>query len=364
MTADEFLSNHEYGRKPIRDIADVVKQWDHDRSRKSCDDATGMATMFTVLGIDAITGDGLLNEISPELVMSMSHLMGDKADTYDEARQLIADKLAHGNASFAGFVSKIKGQIGEDRFIQEYPDYALAISKSQVAVDAFKPLGDGVVEAVQIKMYADPNAVVKHMLSVQAKVDHGLSVQGDIVGQLNFAVPENIADEVRMLAAKHSELSNIHILTVKSSAFDVADVVRDAGNNIAHPLQHLGEDIISSVAFMAALDALTNAYLVAKGKKSIGAVVQEAVLKTPIGAVAITASKTTAMLMVKTGAAVNPIAIPVLTAIATRKLAQNWYDNRFKFAGRLKTEMEWISLLSIALLNRDRHLTASHALTG
>ena len=362
MTADEFLNDHEYGRKPVRDIADVVKQWDQDRGGKSCDDETGMATMLAVLGIDAMTSDGLLNEISPELVTSMSHLMGEKADTYDEARQLITDKLTHGDAAFTGFVSKIKGQIGEDRFIHEYPDYALAMSKSQEAVDAVKPLGDGLVEAVQIKMYGDPNAVVKHMLSVQSKVDHGLSVQGDIVGQLNFAVPENIADEVRRLAAKHSELSNIHILTVKSSASDVADVVRDAGNNIAHPLQHIGEDIASSVAFMAALDALTNAYLVAKGKKSIGAVVQEAVLKTPIGAAAITASKTTAMLMVKTGATVNPIVIPILTAIATRKLAQNWYDSRFKFAGRLKTEAEWVSLLSTALLNRDRRLTAAHAI--
>lgn len=362
MTADEFLSDHEYGRKPIRDIADVVKQWDQDRGGKSCDDETGMATMLAVLGIDAMTGDGLLNEISPELVTSMSHLMGEKVDTYDEARQLITDKLAHGDAAFTGFVSKIKGQIGEDRFIHEYPDYALAMSKSQEAVDAVKPLGDGLVDAVQIKMYADPDAVIRHMLSVQSKVDHGLLVQGDIVGQLNFAVPANIADEVRTKAAAHPELSSIHILPVKSTAEDVADVVRDAGYNIDHPLQHLGGEIMSSVAFMVALDALTNAYLVAKGKKSIGAVIQETSLKTPIGAAAFTASKGTAMFMVKAGAATNPIVIPILTAIATRKLAQNWYDQRFKFAGRLKTEVEWISLLSTALLNRDRHLTASHAL--
>lgn len=358
MTADEFLSDHEYGRKPIRDIADVISEWDQGRGGKSCDDATGMATMLVVLGIDAMAGDGVLNEISPELVKSMSHLMGEKADTYEEARQLITDKLAHGDEAFTGFVIKIKGQIGEDRFIHEYPDYVLAMSKSQEAVDAVKPLGDGLVDAVQVKMYANPNAVVEHMLLVQSKVDHGLLVQGDLVGKLNFAVPEKIADDVRRIAAKHSELSNIDILPVKSTAEDVADIVRGAGDNIAHPLQHFGSEIMASVAFMVALDALTNAYLLAKNKKSIGAVVQETALKTPIGAAALTASKGTAMFLAKTGAAANPIVIPILTAIATRKLAQNWYDQRFKFAGRLKAEIEWISLLSTALLNRDRHLIA------
>ena len=355
MTADEFLSHPDYGRKPIRNIADVVKQWEYERGGQSCDDATGMATMLAVLGVDAVVGDGILNEISPELVTSMSHLMGEKADTYDEARRLITNKLAHGDAAFNGFVSKIKGQIGEDRFIHEYPHYALAMSKSQEAVDAIRPLGDGLVDAVQVKMYANPDAVVKHMLAVQSKVDHGLLVQGDLVGQLNFAVPANIADEVRRKAALHPELSSIHILPVKSTAEDVADVVRDAGVNIGHPWHHLGNEVISSVAFMVALDALTNAYLVAKGKKSIGAVIQETALKTSIGTVAIAASKGAAMVLAKTGAATNPIVIPILTAVATRKLAQNWYDQRFKFAAHLKTEAEWISLLSTALMNRDWH---------
>lgn len=354
MTADEFLSDPKYGYQPIRDVGDIVMQWNQEHDGKSCDDATGMATMLAVLGIDAITGDGLLNEISPELATSMFHLMGEKADTYDEARQLITDKLAHGDAAFTGFVNKIKGQIGEDRFIHEYPDYVLAISKNQVGVDALKPFGDGLVEAVQVKMYANQDYVIKHMLSVQSKVDHGLLVQGDFVAQLNFAVPENIADEVRRKAAAHPELVNIHILPVRSTAEDVANIVREAGDNIAHPIHHLGNEIMTGVAFMIALNAMTNAYLIEKGKKSIGAVIQEAALKTPIAAAALTASKSTAMFLAKTGAASNPIVIPILTAIATRKLAQSWYDQRFKFSGRIKTETEWISLLTTALLNRDR----------
>jgi hypothetical protein len=352
MTADDFLNHSEYGRQPIRDISDIVKQWDQERGGKSCDDTTGMATMLAVLGIDAMTGDGLLNEISPELLASMTHLMGEKADTYEEARQLITEKLALGDPSFLGFVSKIKGQIGEDRFIAEYPEYALAISKSQEGVDAVKALGDGVIEATQVKMYSDPDAVIKHLLAVQSKVNDGMLVEGNIVGQLNFAVPENIADAVRAKAAAYPELANIDILPIHSTAADVANVVIEAGSNIANPIQHLGSEVLDSVALMVALDALINIYLVAKGKKTIAAVAQEAALKTPIGAAAIGASKVTAMGLVKTGVATTPIVIPLLVAVVTRKLAQDWYDHRSKFAGRLKSESEWISLLSMAINNK------------
>ena len=81
-----------------------------------------------------------------------------------------------------------------------------------------------------------------------------------------------------------------------STAEDFANVVREAGDNIAYPIHHIGSEIMTGVAFMVALDAMTNAYLFAKGKKSIGAIVQEAALKMPIGAAALTASKSTAML--------------------------------------------------------------------
>lgn len=353
MTADEFLNHQVFGRQPTRNIAEVIQQWDQERGGKSCDNLTGMATMLAVLGIDAAMGDGLLNEVSPDLLAAMSHLMGEKANTYDEARMLITDQLQHNDKAFAGFVNKIKGQIGEDRFVQEYPEYVLALSKSQEGIDAFHNIGNGLIDAVQVKMYADPNAVVHHMLAVHQKVENGLLVQGDLVGKLNFAVPADIAEAVRSKAALYPELANIDIIPVKITADEVANVVRDAGHSIANPLAHLGDEIIASVATMAAIDVLTNAYLVAKGKKSIGDVVQEAALKTPIGAVAITASKSTAMILAKTGAATNPIAIPILVAIATRKLAQHWYDQRSRFSNHLQNESEWLSLLSTAMANKN-----------
>lgn len=351
MTADEFISDPIFGRTP-QGIDGIVSKWEKE-GRGVQDDATGMATMLAVLGLDAAIGDGLLNQVPPELQAAMEHLMDERADTYDEARKLIENSLDNGDASFVGFVNKIKGQIGEDRFVAQYPEYALATSHSQEAIDAIKHLSDGTIEATQVKMYASADAVLEHMRIVQQKVVNGLLVEGDHISKLNFAVPNDIANEVRTKMAAYPELANIDVLPVHSTAKDVADVVREAGANIENPFGHIAGDVIESVAFMAALDALTNAYLVAKGKKSITDVVQEAAIKTPIGALAIATSKGVALALTKAGLASNPIVIPLLTAVATRQLSRQWYENRCHFAKRMHENGEWSSLLATAIANKN-----------
>ena len=349
MTVDEFASHPILGRNP-RLIAEVISEWELD-GKLVKDDPNGMATMLAILGVDAAIGDGLLNQISPELQEAMQSLMGDKADTYDEARQLIEQSLGRGNASFDGFVSKIKGQIGEDRFVAEYPEYVLAISKNQEGVDALHYAADDLI-ATQIKMYANPDAVIHHMLTVRQKVANGLIVEGNHVAQLNFAVPENIAESVRIKMLAHPELANISVLPVKSTSDELANVVRDAGDNVKDPLGNLVGDVLESVSYMAALDALTNAYLVAKGRKSIADVFEEAAIKTPIGGVAITTSKAVALALTKTGVGTNPIVLPILVAIVTRKMADNWYENRFQHAKRLRNDADWLLLLSTAVQHK------------
>lgn len=351
MTADDFIANPVLGRSP-RPIEQIVAKWEL-QARGPRDDSTGMMTMLSVLGIDAAIGDGLLNEVPPDVQAAMEHLMGEKADTYDEARELIRHSLAKGNVSFEGFVRKIQGQIGEDRFVQEYPDYALATSKSQEAVDALRHLPDSTLAATQVKAYADADAVIRHMLQVQAKVDHGFVVEGDFVSQLNFSVPADIADDVRKKMLSHPELANIHLLPIHVSAFQAAQEVRLAGENITNPIEHLGGDVLESVALMAALDTLTNAFLLAKGKKTIADVVQEAALKTPIGAVAIATSKSVALGLSTSGLAANPIVIPLLVAVTTRRLARSWYEKRFDYARRLRDDGEWATLLATALANKN-----------
>lgn len=351
MTADEFIANPVLGSAP-RPIDEVIAQWDTE-GKGIRDDATGMATMLTVLGLDAAMGDGLLNQIPPELQGAMEHLMEAKADTYEEARHLIEESLGKGNSSFSGFVNKVKGQIGEDRFVAEYPDYTLATSHSQEAIDAIKRLADGSIEATQVKMYSNADAVIHHMQIVQQKVANGLLVEGDHISKLNFAVPENIAEEVRSKMSNYPQLANIEILPIHSTAAEVGNVVREAADHIDNAVNHLANDVLESIAFMAALDALTNAYLFAKGRKSVADIVQEAAIKTPIGAMAITTSKSVALALSKAGLATNPIVIPLLTAVATRQLARRWYASRSDFSRKLRENSDWSALLATAITHKN-----------
>ena len=351
MTADEFVSDPVLGRSPSP-IDEILEQW-NKQGKCFRDDATGMVTMLAVLGLDAAIGDGLLNQIPPELQAAMEHLMDTKADTYDEARHLIEHSLAKGDASFAGFVNKIKGQIGEDRFVAQYPEYALATSHTQEAIDAIKHLPDGTIEATQVKMYASAHAVVDHMRIVREKVANDLMVEGEHISKLNFAVPDNIANQVRSEMARYPELENIDVVPINSTAADVGNVVLEAGDHIDNPVGYLASDVIESVACMAALDALTNVYLVAKGRKSVADVVQEAAIKTPIGALAIFTSKGMALALTKAGLAASPIVIPLLAAVATRQLSRRWYENRCEFSKYMRDEGEWSSLLATAIANKN-----------
>lgn len=291
MNVDEFMSHPIYGRSPAHQIDDVISKWNKNLSAGTSSDVAGMTTMLAALGIDAANGDGLLDQISPELLSSMKNLMGEKADTYEEARRLISEKIANGDLSFAGFVNKIKGQLGEDQFIAENSDYVLAISKSQEGIDAIRGRGSDFVEAVQVKMYKNANDVIHHMHIVQQKISDGLTVEGETIDKLSFAVPYDIAEEVRSKAAHHIDLSSIDIIPVSVTSNSLADAVVGAGENLTHPFIHIVEGSLSTIGFMVALDALTNTYLCFKGKKTFAEVSRDITVKTPIGAMAIGTSK-------------------------------------------------------------------------
>ena len=349
MNIDDFVNHSSYGRGPIRVIDDVINKWNEELTGVNDGDGVGTATMLAALGLDAAVGDGLLNQVSPDLLHSMTNLMGEKADTYEEARQLIAKQIANGDHSFAGFVSKIKGQLGEDQFVKENAEYVLAISKSQEGVDAMRGLGSGFVEAVQVKMYQNANQVIQHMRVVQQKVSDGLTVQGESIDKLSFAVPYDIADKVRSDAAQYADLSAIEIIPVGVTSKAVAEVVKQAGDNISHPYLHIAGDAFSTIGLMVALDALTNTYLCVKGKKTLADVARDITVKTPIGALAIGTSKTTAVFLSLAGWSQSPIVLPIISAFIVRKLTLSWYEHRSSFSVRVNNDCQLLTLLCDAL---------------
>lgn len=359
MNIDSFMTHPIYGRLSNRKIEDVIKKWNEDLTGVNDGDITGTATMVAALGLDAAVGDGLLNQVSPDLLNSMTNLMGEKSDTYEEARQLIAQKIANGDKSFAGFVNKIKGQLGEDQFVAENSDYVLAISKSQEGVDAIRGLGTDFVEAVQVKMYKNANDVIHHMQVVQQKINNGLTVQGETIDKLSFAVPYDIAEEVRLKAAMHADLLTIDIIPVGVTSKALAEVVVQDGYNISHPLIHIAGDAFSTIGLMVALDALTNTYLCVKGKKTFAAVARDISLKTPIGALAIGTSKTTAVFLSLAGWSQSPIVLPIISAIIVRKLTLSWYENRSDFSVRVNSDCQLLALLCDALKTRRNGISPS-----
>jgi hypothetical protein len=355
--ADEFLEHPGFGR-PVDSIENVLKQWDAEQKSYSGDDITGMTAMLAVLGADAVTGDRLLNQISPELLQAFAHLEGEKADTYEEVRAILAEKLALGDASVLGLVNKVKGQVGEDKFVETFDHSALVESRNQEAVDAFIASSNGSLRYVQVKMYADPNKVVEHMLEVQHKVADGqILVDGNLADAVDFAVPADIADAVREKAANHPELLGMNILPLPTTASEVGDVVMDAANNVAHPVLHLAQDALGSVMTVAALDLLTNTYMVAAGKRSATEAGQHAVINTSISTVGVVTSKGVALLVSKTAAVSHPIALPILAAIAARSLAKRWYSGREDFIERLRSESDWLDVLIAAF--KDKELRAT-----
>lgn len=356
MTVDEFLNHPIVGRGPYREIDLIIKQWDEESKSQNQGDLAGTSSMLAALGLDAAQGDGLLNQLSPDLLHSMNNLMGDKAETYDQARQLIAKKIANGDAAFSGFVNKIKGQLGEDHFALENSDYVLAVSKSQEGVDAVRGLGTDFVEAVQVKMYQNANDVIRHMHIVQEKVNAGLTIEGSAIDKLSFAVPHNIVESVREKAALHADIAGIDIISIGTTSTAVADIVKEAGDHVAHPFLHVASDSLSTIGFMLALDALTNTYLYAKGKRTFSDVTKDFALKAPIGALAIGASKTTATVLSLTGISQAPIVVPIVSALIIRKILTSWYENRSSYFDRLKSDIRSLALLcdSIELMSANR----------
>ena len=220
----------------------------------------------------------------------------------------------------------------------------MAVSKSQEGIDATRGLGSDFVEAVQVKMYQNANDVIHHMRIVQQKVNGGLTVQGETIDKLSFAVPYDIAEEVRSKAA-HAGLSAIDVIPVGVTSKTLAEVVREAGGKVADPLSHLAGDAFSTIGLMAAIDTLANTYMCVRGKKTFAEVARDMSIKTPIGALAIGTSKTSAVFLSMAGWSQSPIILPIISAVIVRRLTLSWYENRIDFTKRMTSDNQLLSQL-------------------
>jgi hypothetical protein len=294
MTIDDFCV--QCGGN-TRKINDVMRQWhfnEVDALMRSLGNQHDQLIGSAVIAGDALHGDGMLDQIPRQLRDAFVNLMHEKADTYEKMRQILLEHLRADEGGFLsfddrhviGFISKLKGQIGENVFQHHVGSAAeLAKSGSQEAWDLAVKQANGVYEYVQVKLYADPHDVVRQMLKVHEKVANGWieGCAGETVHQIDFAVPADIAGSVNELKEHYSQLDSMHVLTIPIDAHAAADVVKEGLSNVGpEQLGHFFHELLGGAVAAGSLHALVNGFLWYKGSKEFSAAFAAAAASTTI----------------------------------------------------------------------------------
>lgn len=252
----------------VRPASEIAARWERQEELDRLL-ATPVAGGMT-LG-DMMVGDGLRDQISPELLEAFHQLMGGKAQSYDQVRQILLDRLEDGPASVLGMISKVKGQVGENWFVEQAQalgvDARLADSASQEAWDVAVE-ADGAMRYVQVKMYQDAAGIVEHVRDVQAK----LQTPGHItdgtrpVESIEFAIP---ADMVAPVRERLEQLGlEADLIAMQGSAQDAGDVVQAGFDHVGtESLSHLFAQLLGAGVAAAALHGLAQSFLIYKGAK-------------------------------------------------------------------------------------------------
>lgn len=258
ITIQEFSDT--YGAKPL------FTRW---MLEKDVSDFLGMQITGGVILADALIGDGMRDHISPELLEGFRALMGEKADTADEIRDILVEKLMLGDASVLGLINKIKGQVGENLFAETAANAGfsarLAEAGNQEAWDCCVTGSDGVAQYVQVKTYASADAVVEKMKEVAEKVSAGKITDGDkAVDAISFAVPQDIYGDV--VSKAQAAGLDTPIIPFDLSAQDAARIVQEGFDNVAyHGFGNFFNELAGGTLTATVLHTLVQAFLLHKG---------------------------------------------------------------------------------------------------
>ena len=288
MNIKEFCTIYDSENK--LESEQIFEHWDKE---KRVDELLNTPIAPGVILFDVLHGDQSLDQIKPELKEAFQTLMKDKADTYEEIRALIYEKIKKGDNSIQGMINKILGPIGENEFIQEAErlglNVRLAESGSQKGWDVALTNSEGTTEYVQVKLCAKPNGVIREIKKVN-NIKFGEIKDGDqVVESINFAVPENIYDEV---VEKVNELDlNTKIYSIPLTNEEARDIVElgfgfSADAHVA--VENFFSELLGSFLTVAALHGLVNSFLLYKGAKNSEQFIHDTLEQTAISTSAIT----------------------------------------------------------------------------
>lgn len=218
VTIHEFARKHNQHRpEPIEQVAN---RWER---QAQLDQLLGSTVVGGITLGDLMVGDGLRDQVSPELLGAFHELMGEKAESYDQVRQILLDRLEDGPASVLGMVNKIKGQVGENWFVDQAQalglEARLAELGNQEAWDVAIDHANGVTQYVQVKMYQDPNGIVAHVQDIQSKLEvPGRITDGEqVVEAIDFAIPAETSGPVQQ-RLQELGLGDVNLVPMEGSA--------------------------------------------------------------------------------------------------------------------------------------------------
>lgn len=338
MNIQEF--EHKYSGK-TKKISDIVEKW---VAEKEIDDFLGTSVMSGVLIGDLLTGDGLGDRIDPDVQEAFSSLMGDKANSFSEIREILIEKIQNGDDSVRGLLNKIQGQLGENTFVDNIgPSATLAESGSQMGWDVKIDHGDH-TQFVQVKVYEDADKVIKKMKEVNERIENG-ELEG--VSQIDFAVNSEIVDEVREKAGDLG-FSN-EVINMGASRDELRTLLENNFENIGDysSLENFFGELFGGSIAASAIHAALNGFFLWKGAKDKDQAIDDTVYSSAVSAGGIAATlaveKSLAIISAPLG---GPIAIGV--GIGARSVLSRVADRRF-IVKRMESDNQRITDLGAKL---------------
>jgi hypothetical protein len=360
MDADKFCKDFEASGQMLCPIEDVVITWKESSRNNSKEDVLGFDSLLAALIVDANTGDGLLDEISPELLEGFAARRGENFDSYDEVRAYLQEMVEKGHNSILGVINQIKGQLGELAFKNQAGGHAyLAHSTNQEAWDVAIVHPNAATEYVQVKIYQSADEVVKMMLNVQQKVTAGIISDGDkMVDHVNFAVNDDIVTAVYEKAAQHPELLDIKLYAIPMSNAEATGIVVDGFNNVGpNELAHLFNEWFDGTLTVACIHGMVNAFLVYKGSSTVDDAIEATLFSAALSSPGVAAAQATAWLLSKHNIVLlsgHPIIAAITAGMLARTLTKRWYESRKSIAESIWEETEHIKMLTKSLIATSR----------
>ncbi len=360
MNIESFVKKYGTTRRPI---SDIINDW---VTEKKVEDFLGMPYIGGVTVADMLVGDGLTDTIPPEVLEAFKGIMGEKADTYQEVKAIIVDKVQKGEASIEGLKNTIQGRLGELEFIDKVGDKArLASLPNQegwdIAIDK-----DEVTRYVQVKVYNDADRALDKLKELQEKIADGKIQDGEkVIDSVDFAVNSDIYEEVKEKATALG--LDTKILDIGVTHEKLRDIMNSTQAAVAgdawEQLKPFAEELFGDMIEAAFLPAVISAFLAWKKNNDADFIMEEAFTTTIIYTGSIAASSLAYTLTNKIIEFANILAdieeatsilnasagvVGVATSITARAVLRRIANSRF-FARRMMEENRKLEVLCASL---------------